>query len=105
MKLQKKFIKSRKTPASSIKDIVFELLDAYRIRGKFNETKIIAFWEQMMGQAIAKRTTNIFVHKGKLYVTLNSAPLKNELSMSKGKIVEMLAREFGNGVVTEVVFK
>jgi hypothetical protein len=53
---------------------------------------------------ISNRTSKIFIKNKKLYVQINSAPLKNELSMSKSKILEMLNRDVSADVVEEVIF-
>jgi hypothetical protein len=57
-----------------------------------------------MGNTVSKRTTNLFFREKKLIVELNSAPLKQELTLSKSKIIELFAKEVGPGIVEEVVF-
>jgi predicted nucleic acid-binding Zn ribbon protein len=94
----------RKAETSSLKEAIDELLNAYKLRGKFNETHIVASWSRIMGPAIANRTSKIFIKNKKLYVQLNSAPLKSELSMSKSKIVEILNKDLKEELLEEVIF-
>ena len=80
------------------------MLKAYKINGKVNETKVIESWERIMGKPIAARTTELKFKYKKLYVTLNSAPLRQELAMSKSKMIELLNKEFSERVVEDIVF-
>ena len=57
-----------------------------------------------MGNAIASRTLKVFIRDKKLYVKLSSAPLRNELSMSKSKIITLLNKDFEKTVIDEVIF-
>ena len=95
---------SRKADVSPLKDCIKELLDVYKLNGKINQTNIIASWEKIMGASIAKRTSKIYFQENKLFVKLNSAPLKQELTMSKSKIIKMLNEDAGSNVVEEIIF-
>jgi hypothetical protein len=46
----------------------------------------------------------VYVSKGKLFVRLTSAPLKQELVMAKTRVLELLNAEVGSEAVTEVIF-
>jgi predicted nucleic acid-binding Zn ribbon protein len=94
----------RKAETSSLKEAIDELLNAYKLRSKYNETHIVAAWSRIMGPAIANRTSKIFIKNKKLYVQLNSAPLKSELTMSKSKIIEILNKDLQEELLEEVIF-
>lgn len=94
----------RKAETSSLKEAIGELLNAYKLKNKYNETHIVAAWSRIMGPAIANRTSKIFVKNKKLYVQLNSAPLKSELAMSKSKILEILNKDVQEEMLEEVIF-
>jgi predicted nucleic acid-binding Zn ribbon protein len=96
--------KARKGEVSTLKEAMQELFKAYRLQDKFDEKQLVASWGRIMGAPIAKRTTSIFINKKKLYVTLNSGPLKQELNYSKHKVLELIWKEFGKEVVEDVVF-
>ena len=80
------------------------MVRAYRLGGKLNEVTVVASWERVMGKAVALKTKEVYVSKGKLFVRLTSAPLKHELNMSKSKVIEILNRDAGAEVVKDVVF-
>ncbi|MEA5141708.1 DUF721 domain-containing protein [Arcicella rigui] len=94
----------RKTGATSLKDAIEDMLEIYKIRSKFNETYIVTYWEKIMGLPIASRTTQIYIQDKKLFIQLDSAPLRNELVMAKNKIIEMINKEVGQRMIEDVVF-
>jgi hypothetical protein len=95
----------RNQNTSSLKDVMGQLLETYRIDQKFSETELVSAWERLMGKPIASRTSQLFVHKKVLYVTLTSAPLKHELNLSKSKVLEIIRREFNDQILDDIVFK
>ncbi len=56
-----------------------------------------------MGKTIANRTDAIFFKESKLIVKLNSSVLREELSFSKNKIIQLLNDDIGEEVVKEVI--
>ena len=55
-----------------------------------------------MGSSVAKYTVNIEVEKRILFVQLNNAALKQELSYAKERIKKMLNDEIGEEVLLDV---
>lgn len=86
-------------------DAIKNMLKAYHIEDQFEEANLINSWELVMGPAIAKRTSKIYIRDKKLFVYLTSAPLKHQLSMSRDKILVLLTKEFGKPIVNEVIIK
>ncbi|MBL0342078.1 MAG: DUF721 domain-containing protein [Bacteroidetes bacterium] len=76
----------RKSNEQSLGDVINQLLDAYKLRGKINEIKVKRTWEDLMGVAIAKRTTNLFIKDTTLFIRLSSAPLREELMFQREKL-------------------
>jgi hypothetical protein len=87
----------------TLKEAINEMLESYKLKGKLNEVKAIASWEKLMGKVISSRTTEIFISSRKLYVRLSSAPLREELSYARTKIIEMINNEVGEKVIEEVI--
>lgn len=56
-----------------------------------------------MGKTIANRTNKIFFKEKTLFIEITSAALKHELSQSKSKMIELIAKEFGPGLVEDIV--
>ncbi|MCU0416350.1 MAG: DUF721 domain-containing protein [Cytophagaceae bacterium] len=94
----------RKKDALSMGEALAGWIQALHIQQPYQESYIIQHWEKIMGSPIAKRTDKLFIKKKKLYVYLNSAPLKQELNASKGKVLELLNKAAGDTVLEDVEF-
>ena len=88
----------------SLKEAIESLLRVYKLQNKYDETYIVAHWEEIMGKPIAARTTKIFIKDKKLFLGLDSAPLKKELLMAKQKMIELLNKTAQQDIISEVVF-
>lgn len=89
----------------TMKEAIDKLLKTYRLDDKLAEKRLINAWEDVMGKMIAKHTTDIAIRNKYLFVTLDSAALRNELSLAKTKIVDMMNKAAGKTVVSEIVLK
>lgn len=89
----------------SLKDAIQLLLKTYKLDDRLAEKRLISSWESVMGSMIAKHTTDIYIKHQQLFVTLDSAALRNELSLAKSKIVKMLNDEVGKSVINEVILR
>ncbi|MBI4945448.1 MAG: DUF721 domain-containing protein [Bacteroidetes bacterium] len=94
-----------KSNEQSLKDAIGSFLKTSRLSGKLANQKIIDGWEKIMGKMIAKHTKQISIYDKKLYLHLDSAPLKQELFYSREKIIQMLNEEAGEEVIKEIVFR
>jgi len=94
----------RKPNDITLKDAITKMLSVYRLRGRFDETGIVAHWPELMGTAVANRTTQIYVSQKKLFVRIESSVIKNELLMVRTGIIQKLNERAGTAVITEIVF-
>lgn len=81
-----------------------KFLKSENLEQKWDEKKLIHSWNKIMGKPIASRTSKIRIDDGKMFVYLTSAPLKNELTNNKQKVLEMLEEEIGYRLVTDIRF-
>ncbi|PWS27055.1 DUF721 domain-containing protein [Pedobacter yonginense] len=94
----------RKPNDVTLKDAFSKMLDVYRLRRKFDETSILAIWPEIMGTAIANRTTQIYIKDKKLFIRIESSVIKNELVMVRQGIIQKLNEHAGSEVINEMVF-
>ncbi len=80
-------------------------LQENRLAQPLDESRIRSQWESLMGKTIAKYTGTISLRKGTLYLTIISAPLRQELSFAKEKILRNLNEALGGDVVRDVVIR
>ncbi len=81
------------------------MLEEYRLKPRFDETRVKMLWEKLMGKTIATYTSNISVKKNVLHLTILSAPLKHELSYAKDKIKSLLNEEMGEDYIKDVIIR
>ncbi|MBK6622712.1 MAG: DUF721 domain-containing protein [Saprospirales bacterium] len=84
-------------------DVLKEWLEQSPIRAKIFQARIELIWRDKMGATINQYTTAINLVRKKLYLTVSSAPLRQELAFSREKIRDMINEELGERVVEEVV--
>ncbi len=95
---------SRKKDITPLKEAFEELLQAYKLKDRFNERKVISAWGDLMGKSISKRTSQLYVREKILYVKLTSGPIKKELMMNKSKVLQIIGERFGNETIKDIVF-
>lgn len=93
----------RKTNEQPVKDVINKLLEAYKLKGKLSEVRLINSWEKVMGKVIAVRTKELYIKDRKLFVVLNSPVIREEMGFAKNKIKDMLNKEAGEEIITEVI--
>ncbi|MCC6581908.1 MAG: DUF721 domain-containing protein [Phycisphaeraceae bacterium] len=95
----------KKQNEQPIKQVLRQMMEQYHLNEKVNEVKLVNNWEKLMGKTIAKYTQEIYVNKKKLFIRVQSAPLKQELSYSRERIIELVNEEIGEGYINEVVIR
>lgn len=95
---------SRKPGITPLKEAIEQMIDSYRLRTSFDETYLAAHWGRIMGHTIASRTQKVYVKNRKLFLQIDSAPLRNELVHAKVKIIELINREMKTDLIDDVIF-
>ena len=88
-----------------LKDAIREMLDTFHLRERVNEMRLRENWEKIFGRTLAKYTRNISVRSGKLYLTVDSASLRQELAFNKAKMIERINEATAPGFVEEIIFR
>ena len=85
-----------------LKGAIDQLLRAYGLGEKLDEISLVKSWEETVGKMIARHTTDIYFKSGTLYISLDSAPLRHELSLAKSKLIERLNQQAGKRLVVDI---
>ncbi|MEO0340635.1 MAG: DUF721 domain-containing protein [Bacteroidota bacterium] len=88
-----------------MKEVLNKMLEVYKLKGKLNQSRVKSLWLSLMGSAIAGHTTEIKVFRSKLYVSIDSAPLRQELYLGRSKILKMLNEELGEEYLKDVIIR
>lgn len=86
-----------------VSNAIRQLLQSYRLEGRFDEANVVASWERLVGKGVARQTRRIFIRNRVLFVELQSAGLKHDLNLHKPQILEVLRKEFGHEAVQDLV--
>lgn len=89
----------------SIKDVLKQLVEHYRWKGKLNQTRIRKVWKERMGTTINEQTTDIRVFGRRLYISINSASLRQELSYGRDKIRKLMNEALQEDFIEEVIVR
>jgi predicted nucleic acid-binding Zn ribbon protein len=95
----------RRSKTISLADAIHDYIKEMNMEGKLNEISLISSWEEIVGKAIASRTSKIFIKDHVLYVNLNSSVVRNELLMLRQELKEKLNQKAGSEVITDIVLK
>jgi predicted nucleic acid-binding Zn ribbon protein len=93
-----------RTNDKPLKEAIEQMLHVYKLRRKFDETSLIVAWPEMMGNAVANRTKDIFIRDRKLFIRLESAVIKNDLMMMRSNIIEKMNEKAGSSIIDEIIF-
>ena len=88
-----------------MQDAMKKFLNQSRLKGYMQAFQIEEVWENIMGKTIAKYTEKIQIHGHTLYINTTVAPLKQELSYQKEKIILRVNEALGEKIIKEVVIK
>ncbi len=83
--------------------ILKDFITTNRLEKGLDSVTIKQAWENVMGKAIVKYTTQIRLQNDVLYVSLSSSVLREELSYGKEKIIAYLNEEVGKNIVTKLI--
>jgi len=88
-----------------ITDVLYEYLRQNGLETPLNEYRLIKSWNELLGPAVARYTTNLKIYNQILYVTLSSPLVRNELNMRRSELVKALNEHVGAQVITRMVLK
>jgi predicted nucleic acid-binding Zn ribbon protein len=95
----------RRTQARQLKEIIDDFLKEIGIDKKLKERTLISQWEEVVGRNIARSTTDIQIRDRKLYLTVRSAVVRNELIMIREGILQELNRRAGEKILDEMIVR
>lgn len=87
--------------AEAVKDFIKEM----NLEKGLTEVNLINSWEEIVGKAIALRTTKVYIKDHILYVHLNSSVVRNELLMLREALKDKLNEKAGSEVIREIVLR
>ena len=86
-------------------DAISQIFKEEKLDEKYSIFAIRNGWEGIVGKTVAKHTTQINYLNGLLYVSIDSAVVRNELSYVKDDIMQKVNKFVGKRLVRELILK
>ena len=85
-----------------LKDAIAAFLKDNNLESKLNETKVISAWEEVTGKLISRHTNQMYIKDRTLFVKVDSAALREELTYQRSKLVKKLNLAAGHEVIEDI---
>lgn len=89
----------------TLQEALQEMLRYYKLEGRYKEMQLRAVWDQVMGKTIATYTADFTVRHQVLYLSILSAPLRQELQYSKERLCTLLNEHMGEPYLKGVIIR
>jgi predicted nucleic acid-binding Zn ribbon protein len=94
----------RNSNEAPLGEIIEKLMRAYGLENKLKEYDLIAAWPELMGPAVASRTTEIRIQNRVLILKLDSSVMRDELQHGKQIILHRLNEKAGCQMIDDIWF-
>jgi hypothetical protein len=94
----------RSSEEQPLKEVIDKFLKAYAWDGKMKEMDVVAAWPELMGIAVANRTKEIRIQHKKLFLTIDSSVMREELLLGKQIIIDRINDYAGKEIITDIWF-
>lgn len=94
----------RSSNEAPLKEVLDRWLKAYGFESKMKEMDVINAWPELMGIAVANRTSKISIRNKTLYLKMDSSVMRDELLNGKSIIIQRLNQFAGKEIITDVWF-
>lgn len=91
----------RKPEPDPISEVIQKWLKVHHLEDRFLQADIKAAWEEMMGPMVARHTKNISLDNKIIKIRVDNAPLRQELFMSRTRIVALINQRAGRQIALE----
>lgn len=94
---------TKKNDIQSVGQAIRQMFNSYRLSNKYDEATIIDSWERLVGKPIASRTRKVSMRDKVLFVEFDSPTMRHDFSLHKTEVLAIFRKEFGEGVINEIV--
>ena len=85
-------------------DVIRRYLRLEGLETPLNEYRLVDAWKDVVGPAVTRYTTNLYIRNQVLYVHLSSSVVRQELMMAREMLVRNLNAQVGSQVIVDIVF-
>ena len=88
-----------------IDSLLRQFVKSNRLEKGLAEYRLMKSWRDLLGISISKKTKSLYIRDRKLFVSLNSSVVRNELSLMKETLIQRLNEAAGMKVIDDIVLK
>lgn len=88
-----------------IDTLLDHFVKANKLEKGLAEYRLIKSWKDLLGITVAKKTKSLHIRNRKLFVSLHSSVVRNELSMIKDTLIPRLNEAAGMKVIDDIVLR
>jgi predicted nucleic acid-binding Zn ribbon protein len=88
-----------------IDSLLDQFVRANKLEKGLAEYRLIKSWNELLGIMVAKKTKSLYIRDRKLFVTLHSSVVRNELEMMKDDLILRLNEAAGMKIIDDVVLR
>jgi len=92
------------TQAHSLKDLINKFLENNPSQQQLTAARIRFSWHKVMPKVVSDRTEKITIQQHTLYVTITSAPLRQELQLNKAHVMALLKDDIPYFSIEKIIF-
>ena len=97
--------KKRSFEPQPINAVLQQITEQRNLAKGLNQLKVKQAWEETVGANVSQYTQEISLRGKTLYIQLTSAPLREELSYGKEKILKHLNDALGSDEIQKIVLR
>jgi predicted nucleic acid-binding Zn ribbon protein len=94
----------KKTNEILLKDAILAFLKENNLESKLNETRILNSWEEVAGKLISRHTNHMHIKDRTLFVKVDSAALREELTYQRSNLVKKMNKFAGIEAIDDIKF-
>jgi len=95
----------RRSKTRNISEIIREVLKENHLDKGLQEQEIIKRWHEITGQMIARATKSIYIRDQKLFVHVQSAVIRNEISFIKEGLIKELNSPYEEPLINDIILR
>lgn len=95
----------RRKEVKKIDSLLHQFVKAHGLERGLAEYRLMKSWKDLLGITVAKKTKSLRIQNRKLFVTLHSSVVRNELSMMKDSLIPKLNEAAGMDVIDDVILR
>lgn len=88
----------------NISELIAKTLRDNGLETPLLQRRTLEAWDEVVGPGIAAYTVSKYIRNQKLYIKIANPALRQDLSMSRTRLLELVVSKVGSKVITEIVF-